>query len=255
MVETPPLDVVISQAGEFPAPVNADIAFSKAPVGHPCDYHTPGTGHRWAQIVLAPCLTYGFRVEHDLSTWDKWVPGDPAHSDVFYVAAGTSAFNSVASLGPVNCSAPGYSESLFPGRVWWWGDNTHKCPFPSGPCDIDGNANPPCVMIDRQVFSVGADDPAQQLYMRVGFNTGYCIRTYGNFQVAVLPLRVDLVDPNPALLSAGAISNDVAQLAAHPVVRDGVAADGVTKVVLRHEVLGPWARAVRTQRPHGVQHR
>lgn len=57
--------------------------------------------------------------------------------------------------------------------------------------------------------------------------------------IGVLPLKIEVIDRNPGLLSSGDPPLDPAGIVNSNLSRDAVAADGVTEVVLRHEVLGP----------------
>jgi hypothetical protein len=147
---------VTSTSGQFPSAIAAHIRFSKAPAaGNGCKFQSgasPGAPwDRWAEINLGNCANFGVKVDYDLATFDHWVSGSPSNSDVFYLSIGPYPFTGIGLLGGVNCgSAPQYSESLFPGKLYWWGNSTVSC---SGSCGQTSNL-PPCSMAGRTSFVI-----------------------------------------------------------------------------------------------------
>jgi pimeloyl-ACP methyl ester carboxylesterase len=98
-------------------------------------------------------------------------------------------------------------------------------------------------MTGAQVFSYQAPE-IENPHLRIGLSTGWCIWTYGTFDVKILPLTIDIVDPISddgltAFVENGYVVNAPEFLSTNSNLRDGVAADGATQVALRHEVLGP----------------
>lgn len=233
-------NIAMTSGGQLPNALTAQIAFSKAPSpGNGCMFHQgglPAAPHwnRWAQIPLPSCANYGIRVDYDLNTFDHWVPGSPTNSDVFYLSMGAAPFTAIGSLGAVSCgNAPQFSESIFAGDVYWWGSNALSC---SGTCNQTSTIEP-CHMQGTRVFDFRLDsaDPV----LRLGLSTGWCIWSYGTCQIRMLPLTIDIVDPNPEYLTNGVVEEEPDAISISMLLRDGVAADGVTQVVFRHEVLGP----------------
>ena len=81
------------------------------------------------------------------------------------------------------------------------------------------------MMMGTRVFDFKLDDPNGDPVLRLGLNTGFCIRTWGQFNIKVLPLTIDIVDPNPALLTNGVVNENPDPIAFSTLLRDGVAAD------------------------------
>jgi hypothetical protein len=98
---------VTGSTGQFPGAITAHIVFSKPPAaGNGCKFHAGGSAasnswNRWADINLGNCANFGVKVDYDLHTFDRWVSGDPSHSDVFYASIGPYAFNTIGLPGGV----------------------------------------------------------------------------------------------------------------------------------------------------------
>ncbi|HWB20526.1 MAG TPA: Ig-like domain-containing protein [Phycisphaerales bacterium] len=173
-------------------------------------------------------------MDYDLKTFDQWMPGSPSNSDVFYLSIGANPFTSIGSLGSVSCaSAPAYSDSLYSGKVWWWGNDTISC---SGTCNQNSTVEP-CHMTGSRIFDYKLDDAAPIL--RVGLNTGFCIWSFGTFDIKILPTKIDYIDPIGSFVTNGSVSNNPQGLGTSTQTCVGLIADGATQIVLRHEVLGP----------------
>jgi pimeloyl-ACP methyl ester carboxylesterase len=218
-----------SSYGEFPGTMSAALTLAKA-YANPCGLQGTGfTQHRYARVVLSPNVEYGVTANWTLNTWDFW---DGEGWDVFYLNMNPQAFlfSYTNNMGDVSCGETRHddgSETAIPGLTWWWGGDL-VCP--SSPCVITGATS----------FKYGDAESSQPLFLQAGLRTGQYWISYGSFTITVTPLRVELVDPQGTeFLIDGQIVPDPARFASAATTRSGVAADGVTQVLVRHRVPGP----------------
>lgn len=238
-------DASVQQTGQFPGVITAQIDLSSPPTGDPCQGQA--AVNRWAQLSLSPNFEYAVTFTRNLTTWDWWEPGHDERSDVFYMSAGPQPFTNIDALGAISCGQTGFSSTLLPsGRVWWWGDSVVHCA--SGNCFSEPTA--PCTIGGDQSFDwqpIGF----RNFVLRVGLNTGECAHSHGSFNVRVLPLRIEALDPNPSLLVNGIVNATPQTVANATTERRGAAADGVTQLILRHEVFGPGSVTFTLDDPQG----